>query len=87
PLAMWRIQRKIGMSGGLILKSMSPETGLNITEEQAERHSERHAHANDPLQGQIIALPGAVDLPETHDKEGLKWGIATSVGIDTATIN
>ena len=43
PLAMWRIHRKIGMSGGLMLKSLSRETGLSITDEQAERLSEKHA--------------------------------------------
>ncbi|KPY27785.1 HAD family hydrolase [Pseudomonas syringae] len=87
PLAMWRIHRKIGMSGGLMLKSLSRETGLNISEEQAERLSEKHAQAYERLQGQIIALPGAVELLETLDKENLKWCIATSGGIDTATIN
>lgn len=84
---MWRIHRKIGMSGGLMLKSLSRETGLSISEEQAERLSEKHAQAYERLQGQIIALPGAVELLETLDKENLKWCIATSGGIDTATIN
>ncbi|KPW74915.1 Haloacid dehalogenase-like family hydrolase [Pseudomonas cannabina] len=84
---MWRIHRKIGMSGGLMLKSLSRETGLSITEEQAERLSEKHAQAYERLQGQIIALPGAIELLETLDKENLKWCIATSGGIDTATIN
>jgi beta-phosphoglucomutase-like phosphatase (HAD superfamily) len=28
PLAMWRIHRKIGMSGGLMLKMLARETGL-----------------------------------------------------------
>ncbi|RMR94074.1 hypothetical protein ALP74_200281 [Pseudomonas coronafaciens pv. garcae] len=87
PLAMWRIHRKIGMSGGLMLKSLSRETGLNISEEQAERLSEKHARAYERLQGQIIALPGAIELLETLDKENLKWCIATSGGLDTATIN
>jgi beta-phosphoglucomutase-like phosphatase (HAD superfamily) len=43
PLAMWRIHRKIGMSGGLMLKSLSRETGLDISEGQAKRLSARHA--------------------------------------------
>ncbi|WP_164663015.1 HAD family hydrolase, partial [Pseudomonas viridiflava] len=65
PLAMWRIHRKIGMSGSLMLKSLSCETGLDISEEQAERLSEKHARAYERLQGQIIALPGAIELLET----------------------
>lgn len=87
PLAMWRIHRKIGMSGGLMLKSLSRETGMNISEEQADRLSEKHAEVYERFQGQIIALPGAVALLESLTKDGLKWCIATSGGVDTAKIN
>ena len=51
PLAMWRIHRKIGMSGGLMLKNLSRETGVQISEEQAARLSTRHGEAYDQLQG------------------------------------
>jgi HAD superfamily hydrolase (TIGR01549 family) len=87
PLAMWRIHRKIGMSGGLMLKTLSRETGLDIDEAQAKRLSAKHAEAYEALQGQIIALPGAVKLLEELDKDGLKWCIATSGEIPTAKIN
>lgn len=86
-LAMWRIHRKIGMSGGLMLKSLSRETGLQISEEQADRLSAKHAQAYGRLQGQIIALPGAVELLDALNQDGLKWSIATSGGSDTAKIN
>ncbi|MCS3470074.1 HAD superfamily hydrolase (TIGR01549 family) [Pseudomonas sp. JUb42] len=87
PLAMWRIHRKIGMSGGLMLKSLSRETGLDISEEQAQRLSEKHARAYQRLQGQIVALPGAVQLLDALSRDNLKWCIATSGGVDTAKIN
>ena len=86
-LAMWRIHRKIGMSGGLMLKSLSRETGLDINAKQAERLSEKHAQAYERLQGQIIALPGAVDLLEYLTDANINWCIATSGGTDTAKIN
>ncbi|MEX5541604.1 HAD family hydrolase [Pseudomonas poae] len=86
-LAMWRIHRKIGMSGGLMLKSLSRETGLDISEPQAERLSQLHAEAYARLQGQIIALPGAVELLDHLSHAGLTWCIATSGGLDTAKIN
>lgn len=86
-LAMWRIHRKIGMSGGLMLKSLSRETGLDINAKQAERLSEKHAQAYERLQGQIIALPGAVDLLESLTDANIDWCIATSGGTDTARIN
>lgn len=87
PLAMWRIHRKIGMSGGLMLKSLSRETGLDISAEQGERLSDKHAQAYDRLQGQIIALPGAVDLLQALNEDNLKWCIASSGGVDTVKIN
>lgn len=86
-LAMWRIHRKIGMSGGLMLKSLSRETGLDISEPQAERLSQLHAEAYARLQGQIIALPGAVELLDHLSHAGLAWCIATSGGLNTAKIN
>jgi HAD superfamily hydrolase (TIGR01549 family) len=86
-LAMWRIHRKIGMSGGLMLKSLSRETGLDISAKQAERLSEKHAQAYERLQGQIIALPGAVDLLESLTDANIDWCIATSGATDTAKIN
>jgi len=86
-LAMWRIHRKIGMSGGLMLKSLSRETGLDISEEQAERLSDKHAEAYERLQHQITALPGAIELLNELSSSGLQWCIATSGGSDTAEIN
>lgn len=87
PLAMWRIHRKIGMSGGLMLRTLSRETGIAISEEQAHRLSEKHASAYAAMQSQIIALPGSVELLENLRREGIKWCIATSGSVDTAQIN
>jgi HAD superfamily hydrolase (TIGR01549 family) len=87
PLAMWRIHRKIGMSGGLMLKNLSRETGLDLSDQQAERLGKLHAEAYERLQGQIIALPGAVELLEKLSSENLSWCIATSGEVATAEIN
>ena len=87
PLAMWRIHRKIGMSGGLMLKMLARETGLEINPDQAKRLSDKHATAYKELQGQISALPGAVELLDSLNHDQLKWCIATSGGMDTAAIN
>jgi phosphoglycolate phosphatase-like HAD superfamily hydrolase len=62
---MWRIHRKIGMSGGLMLKMLARETGLEINPDQAKRLSDKHDKAYKDLQGQITALPGAVELLDT----------------------
>lgn len=87
PLAMWRIHRKIGMSGGLMLKTLSRETGVDIDEIQAERLSKKHAEAYRAMRSQIRALPGAKDLLAMLTKKRLHWCIATSGGIQTAEIN
>lgn len=87
PLAMWRIHRKIGMSGGLMLKNLSRETGLDLSEQQAERLSKLHAEAYERLQGQIIALPGAMNLLNRLNEENLSWCVATSGEMATAEIN
>lgn len=87
PLAMWRIHRKIGMSGGLMLSALCRETGMELSEKQAERLSRLHGEAYERLQGQIIALPGAVDLLQRLDDENLSWCIATSGEMATAEIN
>ena len=87
PLAMWRIHRKIGMSGGLMLKTLSRETGVTITDEQGEALTKKHAAAYQALQGQISALPGSVELLQTLTDEKIRWCIATSGGSSTAKIN
>ncbi|MCW8278800.1 HAD family hydrolase [Pseudomonas sp. PCH199] len=87
PLSMWRIHRKIGMSGGLMLKTLSRETGLDITDEQADRLSKKHAEAYKAMRSKIMPLPGAIELLSMLTSERLRWSIATSGGIETAEIN
>lgn len=87
PLAMWRIHRKIGMSGGLMLKTLSRETGVTITDKQGEALTKKHAAAYQALKGQISALPGSVELLQTLTDDKIPWCIATSGGSSTAKIN
>ncbi|MDI3263068.1 MAG: HAD hydrolase-like protein, partial [Fulvimonas sp.] len=59
-LAVWRIHRKIGMSGGLFTNILLRETGLEITEERLARLQQRHTDAfnRQHAQGAAQALPG-----------------------------
>ncbi|OZB60645.1 MAG: HAD family hydrolase, partial [Lysobacterales bacterium 13-68-4] len=63
-LSVWRIHRKIGMSGGLFANMLLRETGLDITDDRLERLRRRHADAfnRQHTQGSVKPLPGAREL-------------------------
>ena len=44
-LAVWRIHRQIGMSGGLFVNALLRETGYGVSAEEAERLQRIHAEA------------------------------------------
>ena len=61
-LSVWRIHRKIGMSGGLFTNQLLRETGLEISAERVERLRHAHAGAYRKYGNQIRPLPGAREL-------------------------
>ena len=77
-LAVWRIHRRIGMSGGLLVNALLRETGLPVTSEQTERLRRYHAEEYARLMGQVRPLPGARELLEHLTSTGVAWAIATS---------
>jgi hypothetical protein len=44
-LSVWRIHRRIGMSGGLLIHALLRETGTEITANIVEQVQRRHAEA------------------------------------------
>src|SRR3954451_5872762 len=77
-LAVWRIHRRIGMSGGLFINALLRETEEGVTPEQVERIQKLHAEAYQSLAGQVRPLPGARELLATLTANGVPWAIATS---------
>jgi HAD superfamily hydrolase (TIGR01509 family) len=77
-LAVWRIHRKIGMSGGLFANALLRETGRPVTPVEAERLQQLHAKAYASLAGQVRPLPGAPVLLRTLTSLHVPWAIATS---------
>ena len=77
-LAVWRIHRKIGMSGGLFANALLRETGRPVTSDQAERLQQLHARAYIELASQVRPLPGARDLLATLSGLRVPWAVATS---------
>ena len=77
-LAVWRIHRKIGMSGGLFADALVRETGGVVTPELSERLQRDHVDAYRRLAGRVRPLPGAIELLRHLSRLGVPWAIATS---------
>src|SRR5215216_3110592 len=58
-LAVWRIHRQIGMSGGLFVNALLRETGHSVSVEEAERLQHIHGEAYARYAAQVRPLPGA----------------------------
>jgi HAD superfamily hydrolase (TIGR01509 family) len=86
-LSVWRIHRKIGMSGGLFTNQLLRETGLEISPERVERLRQVHLAAYRGLADQIRPLPGARELLKWLTDAGIPWAIATSGRMETAAVN
>jgi len=83
-LAVWRIHRRIGMSGGLLAHALIRETGHQVTATEAARLQKSHAQAYARQVGQVRPLPGARDLLAYLSRAGVPWAIATSGRLESA---
>jgi HAD superfamily hydrolase (TIGR01549 family) len=83
-LSIWRIHRKIGMSGGLFTNMLLRETGLAIDPARIERLRHLHAAAYNRHSAEVRPLPGARELLAYLDDAGIAWAIATSGRMETA---
>jgi HAD superfamily hydrolase (TIGR01509 family) len=84
-LAVWRIHRRIGMSGGLFVNALLRETGqASVPREQAERARRYHAEAYARLVSQVRPLPGARELLAYLTDARVPWAIATSGWMESA---
>ncbi len=84
-LAVWRIHRRIGMSGGLFVNALLRETGqASVPREQADRARQYHAEAYARLVNQVRPLPGARELLAYLTDAGVPWAIATSGWMESA---
>jgi len=86
-LSVWRIHRKIGMSGGLFTNMLLRETGMDISQERVERLRRLHAEAYLRHVGSIRPLPGARALLAHLVATGIPCAIATSGRMATAGAN
>ncbi|MGN6849228.1 MAG: HAD family hydrolase [Sphingomicrobium sp.] len=86
-LSVWRIHRKIGMSGGLFTHQLLRELGIELNARTIDRLRRRHAEHFLALSDEVVPLPGAIDLLRTLSELELAWAIATSGRMETASAN
>ena len=77
-LSVWRIHRKVGMSGGLFANALLRETGREVTAQDADLLRRLHAEAYARRASQVRPLPGALELLRALTDGGTSWAIATS---------
>ena len=83
-VSVWKIHRKIGMSGGLLLGALLRETDRTLGPEDAVRLRDLHRDAYTARLEQIRPLPGARELLAFLTTKGIPWAVATSGGLDVA---
>ena len=86
-LSVWRIHRRIGMSGGLFAEMLRREIDREITPALLEKLRGDHAAAYIGMRKWVRPLPGAVRLLEHLRRVGIPFAIATSGRMITAKYN
>jgi HAD superfamily hydrolase (TIGR01509 family) len=77
-LSVWRIHRRIGMSGGLFVSALLRETGRSLSDDDIEALQQDHAAQYLAQVDSVRALPGARELLAALTAHGVPWAIATS---------
>jgi HAD superfamily hydrolase (TIGR01509 family) len=77
-LSVWRLHRRIGMSGGLFVTALLRETGGTLSAEEIAEVSLAHTEAYARRRDTVRPLPGARELLAELTARGVKWAIATS---------
>ncbi|MFZ5790827.1 MAG: HAD family hydrolase [Pseudomonadota bacterium] len=84
PLSIWRIHRRIGMSGGLFANALLREMGRPIAPDLIARLRQHHAEAFQRHAPSVMPLPGARELLAALTEQRVPWAIATSGRMETA---
>ncbi len=77
-LSVWRIHRRIGMSGGMMVSALLRETGRTLSQEDITLLQEAHAAQYRAQVDTVSPLPGASELLQYLTSVNVKWAIATS---------
>jgi len=83
-LSVWRIHRRVGMSGGLMANALLRETAQRVSAAQAEELQRLHMQEYLRQMPQVRVLPGARALLNRLTDLGVPWAIATSGRMESA---
>ena len=83
-LSIWRIHRRIGMSGGLLTNMLLRETGIEIEPARIERLQWLEAYKR--RLDEVRPLPGAAELLSFLTLARIPWAVATSGRLETASL-
>jgi HAD superfamily hydrolase (TIGR01509 family) len=77
-LSVWRIHRRIGMSGGMMVSALLRETGRTLSATELEELQQAHQAQYRAQVDTVRPLPGARELLAALTAAGVPWAIATS---------
>jgi HAD superfamily hydrolase (TIGR01509 family) len=77
-LSVWKLHRRIGMSGGLFVNALARELDTPIDSEVLAALPGLHSDAFIRHYDSVQPLPGARELLATLTEHGVPWAIATS---------
>ncbi len=77
-LAVWRIHRRIGMSGGLLMQAVLREAGRGVPKDVIDQAKALHGQYYAESLASIHLLPGTTELLQALDELQIRWAIATS---------
>jgi HAD superfamily hydrolase (TIGR01509 family) len=77
-LPVWKIHRRIGMSGGLFVNALARELKTDLDRDTLAKLPGLHAEAYIRQFDSVRPLPGASELLTTLTEHGVQWAIATS---------
>jgi HAD superfamily hydrolase (TIGR01509 family) len=77
-LSVWKIHRRIGMSGGLFVTALVRELETGLDPETLAELPRLHAEAYLRQYDSVAPLPGSAELLGALTQHGVPWAIATS---------
>jgi HAD superfamily hydrolase (TIGR01549 family) len=83
-VSVWRVHRRIGMSGGLFSAALARELSRELDEATRVRLRAGHAKHYNAVSSSTRPLPGARELLTHLSDNDIPWAIATSGRMETA---